>query len=118
MRSLALKKRLSAAAAPTFTALAAAGMIGWAIYEVSKISSSTDGAVAETFTNKSLQGTFTSTNNRLGHWTLSPTSCLTGRELGFQGISFQFAVGSPVEEIRLDTARHGDNVVDVRLADR
>jgi hypothetical protein len=69
------------------------------------------------FTNRSLTGTFRSTNKDLGQWTLQPTACLDGHERGFQGIAFQFPIGSPIEEIRVDTAREGDNVVEVRLAD-
>src|SRR5262245_7814939 len=70
------------------------------------------------FEHKSLQGSVRSTNKELGTWNLSPTGCVAGRELGFEGIAFQFAAGSPVEEIRVDSAREGDNVVEVRLADR
>jgi hypothetical protein len=69
-------------------------------------------------TNRSLTGTFRSTNAKLGAWTLSPAHCVSGRERGFVGVAFDFAPGSPVEEIRLDAAREGDNVVEVRLADR
>jgi hypothetical protein len=70
------------------------------------------------FVNKSLKGTFHSTNKELGEWTLTPSACLSGRDRGFEGIAFLFPAGGPVEEIRVDTARQGDNVVEVRLADR
>jgi hypothetical protein len=68
--------------------------------------------------NKSLAGRFQSTNERLGRWTLTPTRCLSGIERGMNGLVFVFGNGQPVEEIRVDTAREGDNVVEVRMADR
>lgn len=72
----------------------------------------------ENFQNTALSGSFTSSNQKLGEWTLTPSQCLAGRELGFQGIAFLFGAGEPVEDIRIDTARWGDNIVEVRLADR
>lgn len=67
---------------------------------------------------KEVQASFTSTNKQLGTWSLSATGCLAGVERGFEGVVFTFANDSPVEEIRVDDARAGDNVVEVRLADK
>lgn len=89
-----------------------AGLLVWIVLRT--LPSSDDDATPG---NRSLTGTFRSTNEDLGQWTLHPTACLDGHERGFQGIAFQFPTGSPIEEIRVDTAREGDNVVEVRLAD-
>jgi hypothetical protein len=70
------------------------------------------------FANKSLKGSFHSANKELGEWTLTPGACLSGSERGFEGVAFLFPAGAPVEEIHVDTAREGDNVVEIRLADR
>jgi len=74
--------------------------------------------ISGSFRNEPVQGRFRSTNDAVGTWDLAPQECVAGRERGFEGIAFVFGAGDPVEEIRLDTARQGDNVVEVRLADR
>jgi hypothetical protein len=83
-------------------------------------------------------GEFSANHPELGTWTVRPTSCEDGREYGFQGILFRFTLppGPPVtpeapvpaapsrtpatgpEEIRLDLARTGDNVIELRYPDR
>lgn len=75
-------------------------------------------AARRVFKNVPVEGRFRSTNDTLGHWQLQPVSCLDGSEAGFDGILFHFASGSPVEQISIDASRDGDNVVEVRLADR
>jgi len=77
-----------------------------------------DRVMDKTSPSKGLVGSFSSTNEQLGIWTLSPTACISGRERGFQGIAFDFPMGGPIEEVRIDVARKGDHVVEVRLADR
>lgn len=72
---------------------------------------------SESFTNKKLESTFRSTNETLGNWESKAITCVHGKERGFEGIAFGFDAESPVEAIHLDTARNGDNVVEVRLAD-
>ncbi len=70
------------------------------------------------FENTLLEGELDSTNATLGSWQVSPSRCVDGRELGFHGIAFFFPAGSPVDSLRIDTERDGDNVVEVRLDDR
>lgn len=70
------------------------------------------------FENTRLEGEFDSSNETLGSWQVSPNRCLDGRELGFEGLAFFFPTGSPVDSIRIDTARDGDNLIEVRLDDR
>jgi hypothetical protein len=65
-----------------------------------------------------VHATFESNNATVGRWKLEAKACLSGPQRGVEGVVFTFANGSPVEEIRLDNARKGDNVVEVRLADR
>jgi hypothetical protein len=81
----------------------------------------TTGACSETFTgsfkNKKLESNFKSTSEKLGTWEAKAISCVHGKERGFEGMAFGFDANSPVEAIHLDTARNGDNVVEVRLAD-
>lgn len=67
---------------------------------------------------RELVGSFSAGNKELGEWTLAPIGCLDGTERGFKGVVFTFPNGAPVEELRLDNSRDGDNVVEVRLADR
>ncbi len=69
------------------------------------------------FKNRLLEGTFRASSETLGTWTVSPRRCVDGKERGFVGLAYIFAAGDPVDEIRIDTARDGDNVVEVRLAD-
>lgn len=90
--------------------LAAIGIFVWAFR----------GVVGGThvFENSQLEGQFESSNETLGSWTVSPSRCVDGRELGFDGIAFFFPAGSPVASIRIDTARDGDNVIEVHLDDR
>jgi hypothetical protein len=68
--------------------------------------------------NDPIDGSFRSTGKTLGTWNLVPNGCLDGQERGFEGIVFVFAGGDPIEDIRIDTSRDGDNVVEVRLADQ
>jgi hypothetical protein len=72
---------------------------------------------SESFKNKKLESTFKSTNEKLGTWEAKAVTCVHGKERGFEGLAFGFDAESPVEAIHLDTARNGDNVVEVRLAD-
>ena len=67
---------------------------------------------------RSLTGSFHSTNDGLGRWTLSPSACLGGFERGFFGIAFLFPAGSPVEEIRLDATEKEDQVIEIHPSDR
>jgi hypothetical protein len=70
--------------------------------------------------NKPLEGTFRSLGPPhepdLGSWQIEPTSCMDGKERGFDGIIFAFRTG-PVREIRVDSSRPNDNIVEIRLAD-
>lgn len=74
--------------------------------------------IKDQFKNKKIEGTFESSNDKLGTWKISPVKCLYGKERGFQGVWFGFGAGSPVEEIRVDNERKNDNVIEFRLADR
>jgi hypothetical protein len=76
----------------------------------------------ETITSKPeesfVKGSFQSTNQELGSWSLTPERCLDGSARSMEGLVFLFGANQPVEEIRIDTTRDGDNVVAVHLADR
>lgn len=81
---------------------------------------------------------FSANHPELGTWKVSPVACEDGREYGFQGVLFRFALppappataeatppaapsrtpALPPEEIRLDFAREGDNTVELRYPDR
>lgn len=87
---------------------------------------------------ETLSGVFSANHPDLGTWKISPIACEDGREYGFQGALFRFALpaappptaeapappppsrtpGMPPEEIRLDMARDGDNTIELRYPDR
>lgn len=74
------------------------------------------GNFEDNFKNKKIEGKFNSTNETLGTWEIEPTSCVHGKERGFEGIAFGFGNSSPVQALHIDTARNGDNLVEIRLA--
>lgn len=49
-------------------------------------------------------------------WQAMPTTCVDGKERGFEGIAFEFSTGA-VTAVRIDTSRAGDNTVEVHFAD-
>lgn len=87
-----------------------------------------------------LVGEFTANHAELGTWKATPTACEDGQAYGFKGILFRFSLPAappatpeapaaaapapsrtpttPPEEIRLDLARDGDNVIELRYPDR
>lgn len=85
-----------------------------------------------------LAAEFSANHPELGTWTARPTGCEDGRDYGFKGIVFRFALparppapaeapaatppsripATAPEEIRLDLARNGDNVIELRYPDR
>ncbi len=86
-----------------------------------------------------VRGEFAADHPELGTWTATPIACEDGQAYGFVGIVFRFALpaSSPTaeappppvgtasrtpttqpEEIRLDLARNGDNVIELRYPDR
>jgi hypothetical protein len=86
-----------------------------------------------------LDGEFSADHPELGTWKVKPVSCESGQAYGFQGVLFRFALPpappapaeaaaqpapppntptTPPEEIRIDVAREGDNVVELRYPDR
>lgn len=85
-----------------------------------------------------VSGEFSANHPELGTWTIRPTACEDGREYGFQGLLLRFTLPPAVpvtpeapppavpsrtpatgpEEIRLDLARTGDNVIELRYPDR
>lgn len=87
---------------------------------------------------ETMTGEFTANHAELGTWKIAPIGCEDGREYGFQGVLFRFALPSappptaeatppgppsrtpalPPEEVRLDMAREGDNVIELRYPDR
>ena len=69
------------------------------------------------FAPQSLSGTISAKDSKLGTWSLTPERCLSGRALGFTGVAFYFASGSPLDEVRLDNQHDGDNIVGLRFAD-
>lgn len=71
----------------------------------------------DAFKNVKVEGTFTSTNPELGEWTVAPTSCVDGKERGFEGMAFGFDEGA-VKELRVDSALEGHNIVEVHMADK
>jgi hypothetical protein len=87
---------------------------------------------------ETLTGEFTANHPELGTWKIVPISCEDGHDYGFQGALFRFALPPaapptaeatpppaptrtptvPPEEIRLDMARDGDNVLELHYPDR
>ncbi|MBL0214386.1 MAG: hypothetical protein IPQ07_10915 [Myxococcales bacterium] len=87
---------------------------------------------------ETMTGAFSANHAELGTWKVAPIGCEDGREYGFQGVLFRFALppappptaeatppgppsrtpAMPPEEIRLDMARDGDNVIELRYPDR
>jgi hypothetical protein len=87
---------------------------------------------------ESMTGEFSANHPELGTWKISPIACEDGREYGFQGVLFRFALpapppatpeaapasppsrtpSAPPEEIRLDFAREGDNTIELHYPDR
>lgn len=85
-----------------------------------------------------MSGEFAANHPELGTWSVRPIGCEDGRAYGFQGILFRFSLPArpaqppeapppsppsrtpsvPPEEIRLDLARNGDNVIELRYPDR
>ena len=74
------------------------------------------GCRTSAFKNVLLEGTFESSSEKYGEWSLSPVSCVDGGERGFDGIAFGFADG-PIRELRLDGAQEGNNIVELHMAD-
>lgn len=112
-------------------------MLAPAAFGCKKIESSGESSSAAS---EVMSGEFTANHTELGTWTVRPIGCEDGREYGFQGILFRFPLParpaqppeapppspsppsrtppSPPEEIRLDLARDGDNVIELRYPDR
>lgn len=87
---------------------------------------------------QTMTGEFSANHAELGTWKVAPLACEDGREYGFQGVLFRFALppappataeavpptapsrtpAMPPEEIRIDFARAGDNTVELRYPDR
>jgi hypothetical protein len=84
---------------------------------VSILALGSSSCMMDAFQNKKLEGSFSSTNEKLGDWTLAPSSCVHGKERGFEGIAFGFD-GGKVKEIRLDSAVEGNNLIEVHMADK
>jgi hypothetical protein len=69
-------------------------------------------------TNKKLEGSFSADHPDIGTWSLTPTSCESGRDHGFVGMLYRFDAGAPIQELRIDVARDGDNLIEIHYPDR
>lgn len=74
-----------------------------------------EAGAARQLSNASLEGSF-SASGKLGTWTVTPSSCLDGKERGFEGMLFVFEEG-PVKELRVDTSRKKHNLVSLHMDD-
>lgn len=63
-----------------------------------------------------LDGHFHLVHPALGDWKGKPTRCVSGLELGFEGIVFEFGEGSEVKQIRVNTTDKRDKLVQVFFA--